>query len=109
VDPTGRFAYVMNSGETSNIIPTAGTVSEYTIDSTTGALTAIAGSPVAAGVGAASIAVASPFAGTPGKADCGGKTVSALSARFGNINAAAAALGFPSVKALQDAIKAFCK
>ena len=40
-EPSGRFAYVANYG--------AGTVSAYTINATTGALTAIAGSPFAAG------------------------------------------------------------
>jgi hypothetical protein len=49
-----------------------------------------------------------PFAGTPGAANCNGQTVSALSQQFGTLDAAAAALGFPSVKALQSAIKAFC-
>jgi hypothetical protein len=49
-----------------------------------------------------------PFAGVPGAANCKGKTVSALSQQFGTLDAAAAALGFPSVKALQSAIKTFC-
>ena len=42
VDPSGKFAYVANSG--------LGTVSGYTIDSSTGALTSIAGSPFAGGI-----------------------------------------------------------
>ena len=49
------------------------------------------------------------FAGTPGKANCHGKSVSALARQFGGLNNAAAALGFPSVQALQDAIMAFCE
>jgi hypothetical protein len=48
------------------------------------------------------------FAGTPGQADCHGVTVSGLAEQFGSIPAAAAALGFPSVKALQDSFGAFC-
>jgi hypothetical protein len=48
------------------------------------------------------------FAGTPGRADCHGETVSALARQFGGLHAAASALGFPSVRALQDAINAFC-
>jgi hypothetical protein len=48
------------------------------------------------------------FAGTPGKANCHGQSVSALAKQYGGLNAAAAALGFPSVQALQDAIMAFC-
>jgi hypothetical protein len=47
------------------------------------------------------------FAGTPGAANCHGKSVSAL-AKNGGINSAAAALGYPSVQALQDAISAYC-
>jgi hypothetical protein len=49
-----------------------------------------------------------PFAGTPGAANCKGQTVSTLSQQFGTLDAAAAAFGFPSVKALQSAIKSFC-
>jgi hypothetical protein len=48
------------------------------------------------------------FAGTPGFSNCYGKSVSALAKQFGGLNAAAAALGFPSVKALQNAIQVFC-
>ncbi len=49
------------------------------------------------------------FAGTPGKANCYGKSVSALVQQFGGLNAAAATLGFPSVRALQHAIREFCE
>jgi Beta-propeller repeat len=49
------------------------------------------------------------FAGTPGKANCHGKSVSALAQQYGGLAAAAAALGFPSVQALQDAIREFCE
>ena len=48
------------------------------------------------------------FAGTPGKANCYGATVSALAKKYRGLDAAAAALGYPSVAALQDAILAFC-
>lgn len=48
------------------------------------------------------------FAGTPDEADCHGKSVSALSQQYGGLAAAASALGYPNVKALQSAIKAFC-
>ena len=48
------------------------------------------------------------FAGTPGKANCHGKSVSALVKQYGGLNNAAAALGFDSVKALQEAIQDFC-
>jgi hypothetical protein len=48
------------------------------------------------------------FAGTPGTPNCHGKSVSALVHEFGGLKAAASALGFPSVQALHDAIRAFC-
>jgi hypothetical protein len=49
------------------------------------------------------------FAGTPGTPNCEGESVSALAQQFGGLDAAASALGFPSVQALQDAIRAFCE
>jgi hypothetical protein len=48
------------------------------------------------------------FAGTPGKPNCHGQSVSALARQFGGLNGAAAVLGFSSVQELQDAIAAFC-
>lgn len=51
VDPSGKFAYVGNTG--------GNNISAYTIDGTTGALAPIAGSPFAAGVRPASVAIAS--------------------------------------------------
>jgi hypothetical protein len=48
------------------------------------------------------------FAGTPGASNCHGNAVAALANRYGTIGAAASALGFPSVTALQTTIKAFC-
>jgi hypothetical protein len=47
------------------------------------------------------------FAGTPGSANCLGKSVSAL-AQNGGLSHAAAALGYASVRALQDAISTYC-
>ena len=49
-----------------------------------------------------------PFAGTPGTANCIGTSVSALAKKYRGLNAAAAALDYPSVTALQNAIAAFC-
>ena len=49
------------------------------------------------------------FDGTPGTKNCQGVSVSALAREFGNIKAAASALHFASVQALQNAIRAFCK
>ena len=50
-----------------------------------------------------------PEAGTPGLANCHGKTVSALAKQFGDYSAASVALGFSSVGALQDEIRVFCE
>jgi len=49
------------------------------------------------------------FAGAPGKANCHGKSVSALAQQYGGLNNAAAALSYPSVSALQNAIEAYCE
>jgi hypothetical protein len=49
-----------------------------------------------------------PDAGTPGKANCHGKTISALARQFGGISAAATTLGFSSVAELQGGMKTFC-
>jgi fibronectin-binding autotransporter adhesin len=48
------------------------------------------------------------FAGTPGRANCGGRSVSALANRYGSLHAAAAVLGYSGVKALRQAIGQFC-
>ena len=48
------------------------------------------------------------FSGTPGQANCHGKSASGLAGEFEGFDAAASALGFPSVKALQAAVNAFC-
>jgi len=49
------------------------------------------------------------YAGTPGTPNCHGESVSALVRQFGGLDAAASALGFASVQALQDAIREFCE
>jgi hypothetical protein len=56
-----------------------------------------------------SLTISLKFAGTPGKADCHGKSGSALARQYGGLNGAASVLGFPSVSALQDAIEEFCE
>jgi len=61
------------------------------------------------GSGKVVINLVSPvFAGTPGKANCLGQSVSALAKQFGGLNNATAALNYPSVDALQNAIMEFC-
>jgi hypothetical protein len=50
------------------------------------------------------------IAGTPGHARCRGQSISGLSEDFGGeLDAAASALGFPSVRALHNAVVAFCQ
>ena len=50
-----------------------------------------------------------PDAGTPGQANCHGKSISALAQQFGSADAASVTLGFSSVQALQDAFRLFCE
>jgi YVTN family beta-propeller protein len=97
--PDGSKVYVANSN--------ANTVSVIATATNTVIATITVGSgPVAFGV---FIQPAPRFAGTPGKANCYGKSVSALVRQYHGLNAAAAALGFSSVRALQNAILAFCE
>jgi hypothetical protein len=49
------------------------------------------------------------FVGIPGQSNCIGVSVAALVGQHGGLNAAAAALGYPSAQALQHAIMAFCE
>ena len=50
-----------------------------------------------------------PGAGTPGKPNCHGQTISAMAHEFGGIGHAAPDLGYSSVDALQNAVDVFCK
>jgi hypothetical protein len=50
-----------------------------------------------------------PGAGTPGKPNCHGQTISAMAHEFGGIHQAALSLGFFRVDALQDAVSVFCQ
>jgi hypothetical protein len=49
------------------------------------------------------------FAGIPGRPNCFGRSVSALAWEYGGLNAAADALNFSSVRAMQKAILEFCE
>jgi hypothetical protein len=73
------------------------------IDTATNMVTATI--PVGSGPEAFGIFIqpAPRFAGTPGKGNCYGESVSALVRQYRGLNAAAAALGYSSVKALQTA------
>jgi hypothetical protein len=48
------------------------------------------------------------FAGTPGTPNCHGVSISTLARTYGGIDHAAAMLGYGSVMALQNAVKAYC-
>ena len=48
------------------------------------------------------------FAGTPGRADCQGKSVTALARHYGGLTAAAIARGYKNVAELQGAIRTYC-
>jgi YVTN family beta-propeller protein len=101
VSPDGSKVYVANSGNnTVSVIDTASNTVISTITDPS------FNNPVAFGV---FIPPGPKFAGTPGKANCLGQSVSALAKQYGGLRAAAAALGFDSVKALQEAILDFCE
>jgi hypothetical protein len=74
------------------------------MDTVTGTIP-VGDGPIAFGV---FIQPAPRFAGTPRYSNCHGQSVSALARQFGGLNGAAAALGFASVGALQNAILGFC-
>jgi YVTN family beta-propeller protein len=100
VTPDGSKVYVVNAN--------ANNVS--VIDAATNT---VIGSPIPVGIFPHAFGVfiqpAPRFAGTPGSKNYRGTSVSALAKKFGGIDAAAAALGFPNVQGLQDAIEAFCE
>jgi YVTN family beta-propeller protein len=101
VTPDGSKVYVAN--EQSDTVSVITTATNKVIGSIT-----VGSGPSAFGLFIQPAKPAPRFAGTPGKANCHGKSVSALAQQYGGLNNAAAALGFDSVSALQDAIMAFC-
>ena len=85
VTPDGSKVYSVNVRDN--------TVSAIATETNTVTATIPVGSnPVAFGV-----FIQPRFAGTPGKANCFGRSVAALARTFGGLNAAASALGFPSI------------
>jgi len=100
VNPDGNKVYVANS--VSNNVWVIATATDTVI----GSPIPVGKIPVAYG-----IFIQSPlrFAGTPGKANCHGQSVSALARQYGGLNNAAAALGYASVGTLQDAIMVICE
>src|SRR6266446_3404301 len=96
VTPDGSKVYVAN--ERSNTVSVIDTATNTVV-----AALPVGQTPVAFGV-----FIQPRFAGTPGNANCYGKSVSALAQTFGGLNAAAIALGFPTLETLQTAVNAFC-
>jgi YVTN family beta-propeller protein len=104
ITPDGKKVYVANF---TGSLGENGTVS--VIDAATNTVTAtvmVGPLPVAFGI---FIRPSPRFAGTPGQSNCFGQSVSALAQQYHGLNAAAAALGYSSVKALQTAIMEFCE
>ena len=102
VTPDGSKVYVANNAaNTVSVIATA-------TDTVTGPPIPVGRGPIALGKFMQPLP-APTFAGTPGFSNCHGQSVAALAQQFGGLNAAAAALGFPSEKALQTAIRTFCR
>ena len=103
VSPDGSKVYVTiaSSGNVS-VIATA-------TDMVIGSPIPVGIDPLAFGVFIQPAKPAPRFAGTPGYSNCDGQSVSALAQQYRGLNAAAAALGFSDVSALQNAIMAFCE
>jgi YVTN family beta-propeller protein len=123
--PVGNSPYGVAVNVTSNRIfdTNNGSNSASIIDGTSntvGQTLAVGNGPQGVGVNSATltgyvanggdntVSVITTFERTPNISNCHGKSVAALAHEFGGLNAAAAALGFSSVQALQDSIKAFC-
>jgi YVTN family beta-propeller protein len=99
VTPDGRKVYVTNDNSNNvSVISTAN-------DKVTATIRAVQ-SPTGFGI---FIGPAPKFAGTPGKANCYGQSVSALVRQDHKLKDAATALGFSSVRELQNAILEFCE
>ena len=94
----------------SNRLDSEGSNTVSVIDTATDTVT---GSPIPVGTAPTSFGIfiqpAPRFAGIPGHSNCYGQSVSALVRQYHGLNAAAAALGYSSVKALQTAIMEFCE
>jgi len=98
VDPTGKFVYVANEGSTN--------VSGYTLNATTGALTAISGSPFAAGLVPFSVAVDPTgkfaYVANEGSNDVSGFTINATTGALTAISGSPFAAGSNPVSVAVD-------
>ena len=115
VDPAGTWVFTRSDGvwtqQGSKLVGT-GAVGPgghgYPVSISMDGSTAIVGAPGDDEVGAVWVYAQPMFAGTPGKANCHGQSVSALARMYGGLNGATAALGYADVSALQSAIMTFC-
>jgi YVTN family beta-propeller protein len=100
VTPDGNKVYVTNrNSSTVSVIATA--------------TNAVVGDPIQVGSSPAAFGLfiqpaKAPFAGKPGTANCGGQSVSTLARHYGGLSAAARALRYASVAALQAAVATYC-
>jgi YVTN family beta-propeller protein len=99
VTPDGSKVYSVNARD--NTVSIIATATNTVIDTIP-----VGGTPVAFGI---FIQPPPRFAGAPGASNCYGQSVAALVSQFGGFNAAAAALGFSDIKALEKTISAFCE
>jgi YVTN family beta-propeller protein len=97
ITPDGTKVYVVNGGD--NTVSVIDTATNMVV-----AVLPVGNAPMAFGV-----FIQPRFAGTIGDANCHAKSISALAQTFGGLNAAAIALGFPTVQGLQTAVDAFCE
>lgn len=129
-----NLTVIGTSGDGTDSEITRSSKTSYQTNDATVATVGTDGAVTAAGVGTTGIlvkyggqlvpvpvSVTETFAGKPGSPNCYGKSVSALAQKYGQqhgqhegehddggLAAAAKALGYPSVQALQDAIRAYC-
>ena len=105
VTPDGSKVYITNSSQFANTVSVIATAT----DTVLGSPIPVGSFPIAFGKFIQPAPAPPEFAGTPGFSNCHGQSVAALTMQFGGLHAAAAALGFPSVQALQTAIRTFCR
>jgi YVTN family beta-propeller protein len=96
ITPDGSKVYVTN--ERSDTVSVIDTVTNMVV-----AVPSVGKSPLSFGV-----FIQPRFAGTRGRNDCLGVSVSGLAQTFGGLNPAAIALGFPTVVGMQTAVAAYC-
>ena len=105
VTPDGSKLYVVNEG--SGSVSAIDTKTNTVIP--TGARLTGLERPVSFGVFIGPAPAQQRFTGTPGFSNCEGQSIAALDRQFRGRNAAAGALGFPDVQALENAVQAFCR